>query len=54
MQKDQLKKLIIKIFVKHNLSLIHAKICTEALINAELLALIHMVYQDLKCIVTEL
>ena len=36
MQKDQLKKLIIKIFVKHNLSLIHAKICTEALINAEL------------------
>ncbi len=36
MEKNKLKKLITKIFVKHKLSKKHAIICSEALINAEL------------------
>ncbi len=36
MKKNNLKKLIIKIFVKHKLSKKHAIICAEALVNAEL------------------
>tara|TARA_B100001250_G_scaffold124702_1_gene105990 strand:+ start:516 stop:803 length:288 start_codon:yes stop_codon:yes gene_type:complete len=36
MEKNKLKKLITKIFVNHKLSNKHALICSEALINAEL------------------
>ena len=36
MEKNKLKKLITKIFVKHKLSKKHAIICAEALVNAEL------------------
>jgi len=36
MQKDHLKKIIVKIFVNHSLSLDHAKISADTLINAEL------------------
>ena len=36
MNKNELKKIIIKIFINHKLSKLHAKICAEALINAEL------------------
>ncbi len=36
MKKHELKKLIIKIFIKHKLSKNHANICAEALVNAEL------------------
>ena len=36
MKKEALKKIITKIFKKHNLSLLHSKICADALINAEL------------------
>jgi len=36
MKKNKLKKLITDIFVKHKLSKNHAKICSEAIINAEL------------------
>ena len=36
MKKNELKKIIIKIFIKHKLNKLHAKICAEALINAEL------------------
>ncbi len=36
MEKNKLKKLITKIFVKHKLSKKHAIICSEALVNAEL------------------
>ncbi len=36
MNKNKLKKILIKIFINHGLSIIHAKICSEALINAEL------------------
>jgi len=36
MKKNELKKLISKIFIKHKLSKNHANICAEALVNAEL------------------
>jgi len=36
MKRKELKKLITKILIKHKLSKNHANICTEALINAEL------------------
>jgi len=36
MERKELKKLITKILIKHKLSKNHANICTEALINAEL------------------
>ncbi len=36
MKKNELKKLIIQIFIKHKLSKNHATICAEALVNAEL------------------
>ena len=36
MKKDKLKKLITDIFVRHEMSKNHAKICSEAIINAEL------------------
>jgi L-2-hydroxycarboxylate dehydrogenase (NAD+) len=36
MKKNKLKKLITEIFVRHKLSKNHAKICSEAIINAEL------------------
>ena len=36
MKKNELKKLISKIFIKHKLSKNHAIICAEALVNAEL------------------
>ena len=36
MKKNKLKKLVADIFVKHKLSKNHAKICCEAIINAEL------------------
>ena len=36
MEKIKLKKLITKIFVKHNLSKKHSLICAEAIVNAEL------------------
>ena len=36
MKKNELKKLISKIFIKHKLSKSHATICAEALVNAEL------------------
>ena len=36
MKIQELKKTIIKIFRKHNLNLLHSKICSEAIINAEL------------------
>ena len=36
MDKNKLKKLITNIFVKHKLSKNHAKICSEAIVNAEL------------------
>jgi len=36
MEKNKLKKLITKIFIKHRLSKKHALICSEALVNAEL------------------
>ncbi len=36
MKKNKLKKLITDIFIKHKLSENHAKICSEALVNAEL------------------
>jgi LDH2 family malate/lactate/ureidoglycolate dehydrogenase len=35
-KKNELKKLITKIFIKHKLSKNHANICAEALVNAEL------------------
>ena len=36
MKKNELKKLISKIFIKHKLSKNHATICAEALVNATL------------------
>jgi len=36
MKKNELKKLITKIFIKHKLSKNHANICAEAIVNAEL------------------
>ena len=36
MEKNKLKKLLTKIFVKHNLSKKHALLCAKALVNAEL------------------
>jgi len=36
MKKDKLKKLIINIFARYKLSKNHAKICSEAILNAEL------------------
>ena len=36
MKKNQLKKLLIKIFIKYKLSKEHANICSDALVNAEL------------------
>ncbi len=36
MKQQNLKKLISKIFIKHNLSKNHSKICAEAILNAEL------------------
>jgi len=36
MEKNKLKKLITRIFIKHKLSKKHALICSEALVNAEL------------------
>ncbi len=36
MEKNKLKKLITKIFINHKLSIKHASICAEALVNAEL------------------
>ena len=36
MKKNKLKKLITDIFIRHKLSKNHAKICSEAIINAEL------------------
>ncbi|SVB22000.1 uncharacterized protein METZ01_LOCUS174854, partial [marine metagenome] len=36
MKKNELKKIITKIFSNHKLNKIHANICAEALINAEL------------------
>ena len=36
MKKNKLKKLITKIFIKHKLTKNHAKICSEAIVNAEL------------------
>ena len=36
MKKDKLNKLLIRIFTKYKLSTSHAKICSHALINAEL------------------
>ena len=36
MKKDKLKKLLIKIFTKYKLSTSHARICSDALVNAEL------------------
>ena len=36
MNKNKLKKILIRIFINHGLNKIHAKICSEALINAEL------------------
>ena len=36
MKKDKLKKLLIKIFTKYKLSTSHARICADALVNAEL------------------
>ena len=36
MKKNKLEKLIKDIFIKHKLSKNHAKICSEAIVNAEL------------------
>tara|TARA_B100000287_G_scaffold205453_1_gene193828 strand:- start:508 stop:1518 length:1011 start_codon:yes stop_codon:yes gene_type:complete len=36
MKKNKLKKLITEIFIKHKLTKNHAKICSEAIVNAEL------------------
>ena len=36
MKKNELKKLIIKIFTNHGLTIDHATICAKALVNAEL------------------
>ena len=36
MKKENLKKLLIKVFLKYKLSKAHAKICSDALVNAEL------------------
>ena len=36
MKKNELKRLITKIFIKHKLSKNHANICSEAIVNAEL------------------
>ena len=36
MEKNKLKKIIIKIFRKHKLSTNHSIICADAIINAEL------------------
>ena len=36
MKKNKLKKLITEIFIKHKLSINHSKICSEAIVNAEL------------------
>ena len=36
MKKEKLEKLLTKIFLKHKLSNAHAKICSDALVNAEL------------------
>ena len=36
MKKNELKRLITKIFIKHKLSKNHANICAEAIVNAEL------------------
>ena len=35
-KKENLKKLLIKVFLKYKLSKAHAKICSDALVNAEL------------------
>jgi len=34
MKKEKLSKLITDIFIKHKLSKKHAKICSEAIVNA--------------------
>ncbi len=36
MKKEKLKKLLTKVFLKYKLSKAHAKICSDALVNAEL------------------
>ena len=36
MEKNKLKKIIVEIFRKHKLSINHSKICSDAIINAEL------------------
>ena len=36
MKKEKLKKLLTKVFLKYKLSIAHAKICSDALVNAEL------------------
>ena len=36
MKKNELKKIIVKIFINHKLNKLHAEICAEALINAEM------------------
>ena len=36
MKKEKLKKLLTKVFLKFKLSKAHAKICSDALVNAEL------------------
>ena len=36
MKKENLKKLLTKVFLKYKLSKEHAKICSDALVNAEL------------------
>ena len=36
MKKNELKKIITKIFINHKLNKVHANICAEALVNAEL------------------
>ncbi len=36
MKKNELKKIIVKIFINHKLNKLHAEVCAEALINAEL------------------
>ena len=36
MKKEKLKKLLTKVFLKYKLSKAHAKICSDALVNAKL------------------
>ena len=36
MKKEKLKELLTKVFLKYKLSKAHAKICSDALVNAEL------------------